>query len=81
VSVFPGDGSVFPERLIKTLSSYLSKIQNSTLYIWGVPRPGTTLWLSIKINGLPEAIKSEKRETKYKKKIAAFCSNLQQSHV
>jgi hypothetical protein len=32
-------------------------------------------------NGLPEAIKSEKRETKYKKKIAAFCSNLQQSQV
>jgi hypothetical protein len=32
-------------------------------------------------NGLPEAIKSEKSETKYKKEIAAFCSNLQQSQV
>jgi hypothetical protein len=35
-----------------------------------------TVW-----NGLPEAIKSEKSETKYKKKIAAFCINLQQSQV
>jgi hypothetical protein len=35
-----------------------------------------TVW-----NGLLEAIKSEKSETKYKKKIAAFCSNLQQSQV
>jgi hypothetical protein len=35
-----------------------------------------TVW-----NGLPEAIESEKSETKYKKKIAAFCSNLQQSQV
>jgi hypothetical protein len=31
-----------------------------------------TVW-----NGLPEAIKSEQSETRCKKKIAAFCSNLQ----
>jgi hypothetical protein len=30
-----------------------------------------TVW-----NGLPEAIKSEKSETKNKKKFAAICSNL-----
>jgi hypothetical protein len=35
-----------------------------------------TVW-----NGLPEAIKSEQSETKYKKKIAAFCSNLQQRQI
>jgi hypothetical protein len=28
-------------------------------------------------NGLPEAIKSEQSKTKYKKNIAAFCSDLQ----
>jgi hypothetical protein len=35
-----------------------------------------TVW-----NGLPEAIKSEQSETKYKKKIDAFCSNLQQRQI
>jgi hypothetical protein len=35
-----------------------------------------TVW-----NWLPEAFKSEQSETKNKKKIAAFCSNLQQRQI
>jgi hypothetical protein len=35
-----------------------------------------TVW-----NGSPEAIKSEQSKTKYKKKIAAFCSNLQKRQI
>jgi hypothetical protein len=35
-----------------------------------------TVW-----NGLPEAIKSEQSGTKNKKKIIAFCSNIQQRQI
>jgi hypothetical protein len=70
-----GGWLIWPQRtrMTRNLEKGLLPPQKSSVTLLAAV---ATVW-----NGLPEAIKSEKSETKYKKKIAPFCSNLQQSQV